>query len=527
MIQSENEKNAFRSLCQKAKAWPFEEARALLEAVKEKDCVVFETGYGPSGLPHIGTFGEVARTTMVRHAFSCLSSQESKLLCVSDDMDGLRKVPGNVPEQEQLKAFLNHPLTKVPDPFKTHKSFGESNNARLCAFLDSFGFDYTFVSATKIYQDGVFDDALLLVLKHHQAILDVVLPTLGPDRQKTYSPFLPVSPATGELLQVAITEYCIDKGTIVFQDVDGKRVELSVLGGNCKLQWKVDWGMRWFAFGVDYEMSGKDLIDSVTLSSQICQILGKKPPLGLPCEHFLDAQGRKISKSVGNGLSIEEWLTYAPQESLAYFMYLTPWRAKRLSFDIIPKCMDEYLAYLAAFGRQSVEEKLENPVWHVHRGNVPDHSVPMNFSMLLNLASVCQAEDSAALWRFVQRYAPEATPETQPFFDRMVHHAIQYFQDFVKPLQKKRQPRGEEISALQDLCKGLRELSVPADQDSSEVLQSLIYEVGNKHFSVLKDWFSALYQIFLGQNQGPRMGSFIQIYGIDSMIQLIEKTLAQ
>ena len=382
-----------------SQAWAFQEARRIEARLKEwpKKEVILSTGYGPSGLPHLGTFGEVLRTTMVRHAFECLSDIPSNIICVSDDMDGLRKVPGNVPNRDKLAHFLDIPLTKVPDPFERFPSFGQHNNAMLRGFLDSFGFQYTFLSTTQAYQSGQFDQGLLNVLNNWQAILDILLPTLGEERRQTSSPFLPISPKTGKVLQVPMEAYHPEKGIIVFKDEDGSITELPVTGGHCKLQWKVDWGMRWSVLGVDYEICGKDLISSVTVASQVCKTLGARPPEILVFEHFLDQEGRKISKSVGNGLTMEEWLRYAPLESLAYFMYLHPKRAKRLHFDIIPKSVDDYMTLLQAYPDQEPKQQLENPVWHIHQGHPPQWPSPVSFSMLLNLTSVCNTADRKIL----------------------------------------------------------------------------------------------------------------------------------
>ncbi len=514
-----------RPYAQTSPAWPFEEARKLLHRLditsSPKGFVLFETGYGPSGLPHIGTFGEVVRTTMVRHAFSVLSDIPTKLYAVSDDMDGLRKIPDNIPNSELLRDHLGKPLTQIPDPFGTHESFGHHNNARLKAFLDTFGFDYEFISSTACYMSGHFDPMLLSVLAHYDEIINIILPTLRTERRATYSPFLPICAETGRVLQVPVVERNAQKGTIVYKRDDGKLVETLVTGGHCKLQWKVDWGMRWAAFGVDYEMAGKDLIESVKLSSQVCKVLGYRPPEGFNYELFLDADGTKISKSKGNGLSIEEWLKYAPEESLAYFMYQAPRKAKRLYFDVIPRAVDEYLAFLDKFPGQPVDQKLVNPVWHVHSGNPPREELPLSFGILLNLASVCNTEDKNVLWGFISRYAPHATPQAMPMVDRLVEYAIAYYRDFVKPNKHYRLPTAEERKALEDLAQSLQDL--PADPDA---IQTEIYEVGKRHkYTNLRDWFKALYQILLGQDEGPRMGSFIALYGIEETITLIDAAL--
>ncbi|GAB4223664.1 MAG: lysine--tRNA ligase [Kiloniellaceae bacterium] len=515
-----------RELAEGARAWPFEEARRVVKRIggktPEKGYVLFETGYGPSGLPHIGTFGEVARTTMVRQAFQRLSDVPTRLFCFSDDMDGLRKVPDNIPNKEMVAEHLGKPLTQIPDPFETHESFGHHNNARLRGFLDTFGFEYEFQSATDWYTSGRFDEALLQVLRHYDEVKNVVLPTLGPERRETYSPFLPLCPKTGRVLQVPVLEVNPEAGTIVYEDEDGTKVEVPVTGGQCKLQWKADWAMRWYALGVDYEMSGKDLIDSVKLGSQICRILGARPPEGFNYELFLDEEAKKISKSKGNGLSAEEWLTYGPTESLALFMFQKPKAAKRLYFDVIPRAVDDYLSHLAAFDGAD-EKRMENPVWHIHNGTPPQPGTKLSFAMLLNLASVCNTEDPAVLWGFISRYAPEASPESDPFLDRLVGFALRYYQDFVKPKKSYRAPSDKERAALEDLAGRLRAL--PKDADG-ETIQNEVYAVGKEHgFENLRDWFKALYEILLGQDQGPRMGSFMALYGLEESHALIDSVL--
>ncbi|MEM7169682.1 MAG: lysine--tRNA ligase [Pseudomonadota bacterium] len=524
-----------RNWAHDARAWPFEEARKLLKRVGQKTpakgYVLFETGYGPSGLPHIGTFGEVVRTTMVRQAFHRLSDIPSKLFCFSDDMDGLRKVPDNIPNKEMVAEHLGKPLTKIPDPFGEYESFGHHNNARLRKFLDGMGFDYDFQSSSDWYRSGGFDKALLRVLECYDDVMAIMLPSLGPERRQTYSPFLPICPNTGRVLQVPVLERNLTAGTIVYQDEDGKKVEVPVTGGNCKLQWKPDWGMRWHALGVDYEMSGKDLIDSVKLATRITKALGSRPPETLTYELFLDDQGQKISKSKGNGLSVEEWLRYAPQESLALFMYQKPKAAKRLYFDVIPRAVDDYLAFVSRMPGESDDKRLENPAWHIHNGHVPNAfdsqeqsaTANLSFNMLLNLASVCNTEDPAVLWGFISRYAAGATPDTAPVLDSLVDYALSYYQDFIKPAKEFRQADEKERVALKALLAELEAL--PSDSDG-EAIQNKVYEVGKSHnYENLRDWFKALYQILLGQSQGPRIGSFFALYGLEDSRALIKKAL--
>jgi lysyl-tRNA synthetase class 1 len=514
-----------RSAPAQAASWPFAEAAKLAERVSAGGVALFETGYGPSGLPHIGTFGEVARTSWVRQAYTALTGRPSRLIAFSDDMDGLRKVPDNVPNRDLLTAHLGQPLSRVPDPFGTHASFAAHNNARLRAFLDEFGFDYEFVSSTEQYCAGRFDAALLRVLEVHDAIVAAVLPTLGPDRRATYSPILPLHPRTGQVMQVAIDSVDRAAGTVSWRDpADGQRQETPVTGGACKLQWKADWAMRWYALGVDYEMSGKDLIDSVKLSGKICRILGAAPPLGFTYELFLDEQGQKISKSKGNGLSVEQWLRYAPAESLSQFMFNAPQRAKRLFFDVIPRAVDEYLTNAARLRDQPEAERHANPAWFIGGASEAAASA-LSFGMLLNLASVVNAGTSDILWGFIARYSPGTTAANAPFLARLADHAVTYFRDFVQPTKHFRAPDAQERAALADLADALSNL--PADA-TAEAIQNTVFAIGKAHgFTELRAWFGCLYQVLLGQTEGPRFGQFAAIYGLPDTIGLIEAALAR
>ena len=517
---------------QAARAWPFEEARKLTARIQRRraaghavERILFETGYGPSGLPHIGTFGEVARTSWVRQAFEMLSGVPTRLAAFSDDMDGLRKVPDNVPNQEMLRSYLGKPLTAIPDPFGTHESFGAHNNARLKAFLDRFGFRYEFFSATTCYRKGLFDQALLAVLKNYEKVRDVVLPTLGPERRATYSPFLPVCPRTGRVLQVPVIAWDATAGTIVYEE-EGRRSETPVTGGHCKLQWKADWAMRWFALGVDYEMSGKDLIPSVELSTKIVRILGGEPPETFTYELFLDEGGQKISKSKGNGLSVDEWLAYGPEESLALFMFQKPRSAKRLYFDAIPKAVDDYLGLLAQYhlDANNPEAGLENPVWFIHGGDPPPEDYPASFALLLNLVSASGAHERDVLWGFIRAYAPGAAPQTHPGLDRLVTYALKYYEDFVRPQKNYRPAGGREREALSALADALENM---AEERNGETVQNVIYEIGKSHgFEPLRDWFKAIYEVVLGQTQGPRFGSFAALFGCAQTAVLIRTALA-
>jgi lysyl-tRNA synthetase class 1 len=545
MTTAEAQSPSLRELAEQSNAWPFEEARKIVARLKKtpKDVVIFETGYGPSGLPHIGTFGEVARTTMVRHAFRMLTgdSIKTRLISFSDDMDGLRKVPDNVPNRDMMAGHLGKPLTRVPDPFSNeYPSFGAANNARLRAFLDRFGFAYEFVSSTDYYCSGRFDETLLRMLAAYDSVMAIILPTLGPERRATYSPFLPISPRSGIVLQVPMVERNVAKGTVVYVDPDtNEKVETPVTGGHVKCQWKADWAMRWVALGIDYEMSGKDLIDSVKLSGEICRALGANPPESFNYELFLDDKGQKISKSKGNGLTIDEWLRYASPVSLSLFMYREPKAAKRLYFDVIPRHVDEYQQYLDAYQRQDGKQRLANPVWHIHSGNPPKIDMPITFAMLLTLVSSSNAENAETLWGFIGRYRPGVTPQTHPHLDALVSYAIHYYRDFVMPTKTFREPSEVERAALTDLRNALTQLPANAN---AEQIQEVVYEIGRREPFLDKsgkgktkdgkpgvslEWFNMLYQVLLGQEKGPRFGSFAAVYGLHNTVEMIDGALAR
>ncbi|MDP3961697.1 MAG: lysine--tRNA ligase [Pseudorhodobacter sp.] len=519
--------SALRDAAMKAKAWPFEEARVLLKRYEkkppEKGYVLFETGYGPSGLPHIGTFGEVARTTMIRRAFEVISDIPTRLICFSDDLDGMRKIPDNVPQQEMLALHRQQPLTSVPDPFGEYPSFGDHNNAMLRRFLDTFGFEYEFYSATEFYKSGRFDATLRLAAERYDQIMAVMMKSLREERQQTYSCFLPISPISGRVLYVPLKEVNARDGTITFADEDGRDCTLPVTGGNVKLQWKPDFGARWAALGVDFEMYGKDHATNTPIYDGICEILGGRKPEHFTYELFLDETGQKISKSKGNGLTIDEWLSYAATESLSYFMYLKPKTAKRMHFDVIPKAVDEYHQQLRAYATQEVEAQVSNPVWHIHHGQPPESKMVVPFAMLLNLASVSAATSKDALWGFIRRYAPEASPDTHPDLDAAAGFAVRYFQDFVAPKRVFRLPDAKEAAALADLR---ARLAVWQGGRDAEGLQTLVFAVGNAHgFEPLRDWFRALYEVLLGASEGPRFGGFIALYGVDETTELLDKVL--
>ena len=516
-----------RANIDKTNSWPFIEAKKVLRERKKfidkKGKIILQTGYGPSGLPHIGTFGEVARTSMIVNALDQLTDIPKEIITFSDDMDGLRKIPENIANQDKLTQNLHKPLTNVPDPFGKFSSFGEHNNEMLKDFLNKFNFKYTFNSSTKLYKSGYFNDSLKLILQNYQGIMDIILPTLGKERQKTYSPFLPICPETGVVLEIPIIEIIKEKSIIIF-DNNGKKLEKSILDGNCKLQWKVDWAMRWYTLDVDFEMYGKDLIESAILSTKIIKLLGKTNPSGFAYELFLDEKGEKISKSKGNGITIDEWLEYASPESLSLFMYQNPKRAKKLYKEIVPKAVDEYLDFIEKGKTQNELQLLMNPVWHVHNGKMPKEDIIMSFSMLLNLAETSNADNKELLWKFVKKHKNDINEDQHPIFDKLVSYAIKYFNDVIKQTKKYKKPNQGEKIALQALIKALDDCN---DQMQPEEIQSKIYTVGkeNGYKDNLRDWFKLVYEVVFGDENGPRMGFFISFFGVNETKKLIQNKI--
>ena len=515
MIKKEN--------LEKTSAWPFVEAKKILRerksSIEKKGKITLQTGYGPSGLPHIGTFGEVARTSMLVNALSQLTELPTEIITFSDDMDGLRKVPDNIPQKELLEKNLHKPLSQVPDPFNKFKSFGEHNNEMLKNFLDSFDFEYTFKSSTDLYKSGFFNSSLQTILENYDGIMNIILPTLGKDRQKNYSAFLPICPETGHVLEIPVKKILKEKSKIIF-DNKGKDFEISVLDGNCKLQWKVDWAMRWYALDVDFEMYGKDLIESAILSTKIIKLIGKKNPSGFAYELFLDEKGEKISKSKGNGITINQWLEYASPESLSLYMYQNPKRAKKLYNQIVPKAVDEYLEFIQKAKTQNELQLLMNPVWHVHNSKIPKENMIMSFSMLLNLVETSNADTKELLWKFVKKYKKNINEKDYPIFDKLIGYAIKYFSDVIKLKKKYKKPNKEEKFALEALIKTLDKCD---DKMSPEDIQTMIYSTGkeNGYSENLRDWFKLIYEVVFGDENGPRMGFFISFFGVKETKDLI------
>ncbi len=515
------------SLIKSTSSWPFVEVRKLLKdrssIIQKKNKIIFQTGYGPSGLPHIGTFGEVSRTCMMINALNHIKKIETELITFSDDMDGLRKVPENIPNSKILHDNLGKPLTSIPDPFEKHKSFGEHNNNLLIDFLNKFNFKFIFKSSTENYKKGVFNDGIIRVLEKYDEVMNLILPTLRSERRKTYSPLLPICPDTGKVLEIPIKEIDKKNNKVVF-DNNGKNMKLDILNGGCKLQWKVDWAMRWFTFDVDFEMYGKDLIESAIISSKVCDILGKKPPSGFAYELFLDEKGEKISKSKGNGITIEKWLRYASPESLSLYMYQNPKRAKKLYPEVVPKAVDEYLSYIEKYSSQKSNEKILNPVWHVHNGSPPSEKIVMPFSMLLNIVGSSNAKSKDVLWKFIKKFHKEINPQNHKILDELTKYAINYFEDEVEPKKKFKKPNKTEKKALENLILQLNKVS---QNTPAEEIQTMIYSVGkeNGYKENLRDWFKLIYQVTFGEENGPRMGFFISFFGVKETIDLMKKKL--
>ena len=507
----------------KTTAWPFVEAKKMLRErksiIEKKGKIILQTGYGPSGLPHIGTFGEVARTSMMVNALNHLTDLPKEIITFSDDMDGLRKVPDNVPQKDLLEKNLHKPLTQIPDPFNKYSSFGEHNNEKLKTFLDGFNFKYNFKSSTFLYKSGFFNSSLQIILEKYNDIMNIILPTLGKERQKTYSPFLPICPDTGHVLEIPVKEIDKKKSKIIFNN-NGKELETSILDGNCKLQWKVDWAMRWYALDIDFEMYGKDLIESAILSSKIVKLLGKTSPSGFAYELFLDEKGEKISKSKGNGITIDQWLEYASPQSLSLYMYQNPKRAKKLYKEIVAKAVDEYLDFIEKAKNQNELQLLMNPVWHIHNSIIPKEKTIMSFSMLLNLVETSNADSKDLLWKFVKKYKKNISEKDHPIFDNLIGYAIKYFNDVIKSQKKYKKPNSEEKLALEALIKTLDKCN---DDMKPEDIQTLIYSTGkeNGYSENLRDWFKLIYEVVFGDENGPRIGFFISFFGVKETKHLI------
>ncbi len=532
-------------MSEQLEAWPYREAREILDHLeraekrdgKSKDKpVLFETGFGPSGLPHVGTFSEVARTNWVRRAFAQLSDRPTRLLAFSDDMDGLRKVPDNIPNADMVQQHLGKPLCDIPDPFGEEESFSGYMNAKLRSFLDSFGFDYEFISSKDKYRSGEFNSGLLRILECYDEVRNVIVPTLRKPSREDWSPFFPVCENCGKVNNTRVTDTHPEDGTISYvcdqsfrgSQACGHESTVPVTDGHVKVGWKVDWALRWYVLGVDYEMYGKDLIDSAALSAEIVRVLGGEPPAGMFYEMFLDENGAKISKSKGTGLSIDEWMQYGPLESLSWFIFKRPEKAKKLFFEVIPRSTDQYLEALSEYGQTDDQTALlDNPIHFIEADRIDagedvDYGCGISYSVLLNLVSVLNTDDKDMIWDYLRRY-DENVDDDAEILEGLIERALNYYRDYVLPTKEYQAPDDEEILVG---VNQLREFLANYDGDDPEEIQSATYRAGKDNDIKLGKWFKAMYRMLLGQDRGPRLGTFIHLYGVKETLELIDRRLA-
>ena len=520
-------------MVKKLKSWPFKEAERIIKARERTQAngpALFQTGFGPSGLPHIGTFAEVARTTWVRRAFEYLSGEETRLYAFCDDQDGLRKVPDNLPNQEMLQANLGKPLCDIPDPYGCCESFSHHMIGNLERFLDTFEFDYTLKRSSDAYRSGEFNNGLAILLDKVEDVLDIILPTMKEENRAAWSPFFPRCETCGRVNTTRVTAYNKSEKTIDYTcDIDlgnvagcGHAGTSSVLGGASKMGWKIDWALRWYCYGVDYEMYGKDLIPSAELSAKIVRLMGGRPPQGLFYELFLDEMGEKISKSKGNGVSIEQWLEYAPIDSLAHFIFREPRQAKKLFFNMIPKTMDEYLDHLRKYPSVADEKKPDTPLWHIHnRGRqVPSYNSSINFSTVNNLVSALGNPTRDLLISYLARYDEKST--TYPdVIDGLIEKGLKFYEDHILPTKQYRTPTATERPLFEQLAETLKSLGI--EEKTEKELQGLVFDIARDNDTDPKTFFAAIYQVLLGQERGPRFGTFAKLVGIERVLSLIEE----
>lgn len=517
--------------------WPHNEAERVALRLHDTDkTAVFETGYGPSGLPHIGTFAEVVRTSYVIKAFRFNYPKRAyKLIVFSDDMDGLRSLPENVPNHALLQEHLGAPLSSLPDPFGKESSYAAFMNGRLKHFLDYYGFEYLFESSTNCYHTGVFNTALKRVMDNHEAIRNLFIKTISPDKRATWSPFFPICEHCGKIYTTSVLNihpetyeitYRCDRDEKAYRSC-GHEGRVSILNGKVKMGWKVDWAMRWYTFGVDYEMHGKDLLDSASLSSKICSILGATPPLTYKYELFLDENAAKISKKIGNGISMEQWQSFAPVGSLLYFLLDEPNRARKMGMPILPRLVDNYITAL----KNETAEEPGSALWFVdslqHHHDASDiDKTDISYSLLVNVAENLGSDDAELLYDYARRY--DATvEENAEFFRPLCHHVLAYIKDTNsrRPGTVLGQlPPGDYFSALQSLSVDLDALA-DANSFRGEMLQNLVFAVGRKHGLEPGNWFRFLYETLLGKTQGPRLGSFFAMLGPDKVRALLHKAI--
>jgi lysyl-tRNA synthetase, class I len=530
------------------KEWPFVEAQRIIDRLGKigKSAVTAETGYGPSGLPHIGTFGEVARTSFVLQALKTLEpSIDAKIIAFSDDMDGLREVPKNLPNGEMLKEHLGKPLTSIPDPFGQEKSFAHYMNRKLRDFLDSFGFTYQFASSTEQYKSGVFDEGFKRIVEHYDEVSDLFKATIAEEKRAAWSPFFPICASCGRVYSTRViavdpkaltVSYACDAPLAGKYSCCGHHGVASILGGGCKVGWKVDWALRWYCLGVDYEMHGEDLLESARLSSKIVKVLGGEPPELFKYELFLDENGKKISKKIGNGISIEEWLRFAPVDSLLYIMYQKPQQAKKMGRAILPEIVDAYLELVAQYDGAEVD----SPVPFISRLSKGAHAdrLPgeksaeyrgaqklITYSLVCELVMALNQDDPRIVRDYLLKYQPGIAANVA-YYEGLIEDALAYYREVLLPartVEKADHAMDEALAALRaDLARRL----AAGEEPDAEALQTAVFQVSKDRQLKMKDWFRTVYRVFLGQNQGPRIGSFIALLGFEKCIERLDAHLA-
>ena len=512
------------------RSWPFKEAEKLCKRFQHppESPVRFETGFGPSGLPHIGTFAENARTTWVRHAFEFLTGWPTQLIAFSDDMDGLRKVPLNMPRQDMLANHLGKPLCHIPDPFETSDSYSGTMNTKLRSFLDGYQFDYTFQGSYEAYQRGDFNEGLEIILRNVDAVKSIILPTMSAEKGRDWSPFFPICGKCGKINSTRVTGYDVANNAVGYvcdRQEDrakgcGYQGTASIFNGHVKVGWKVDWALRWYAYDIAYEMYGKDLIESAKLSGRITRLMGKQPPTGLFCELFLDEDGRKISKSVGKGLTIDSWTMYAPLESLLYYIFQNPKQAKRLFWGIVPKSVDDYLLGLNNYHSLDAQKKPDSPLWHLFNkgAGVPEFKTSINFSLVNNLVSAVGADDRELILEYLKRYDPGIEAHRAVIED-LVNKAMNYYRDFIVPHKRYRMPTTQEKKMLMRL----RDELAAYEGDDEKEIQTLPFAVAREYSEPPNNFFKLFYEVVFGQERGPRFGTFVRLVGKEKAISLLDE----
>jgi lysyl-tRNA synthetase class 1 len=521
-----------------AELWPREEARRLAERVaayEPERPVIFQSGFGPSGLPHLGTMAEILRPSFVRKAFHLIEpARPSRLIVFIDDLDGLRKVPENVPNRESVEQYLGMPVAKIPDPFGCCASFADHMVGLLGGFLAPVEVEYELMRAAEMYSSGRFDEGLKLILEKHEEIIAIIAPTLREENRAGWSPFMPICPKCGQVVERAVTAYHAERASVEFtcEKSAGGRPgcgfsgEQSVLGGMAKVQWKVDWALRWYVLKVDYELYGKDLTDSARLSGQILRVMGGRPPLGFPFEMFLDEEGRKVSKSVGRGVTVEQWTRYAPIEVLKFFLLLNPRRARKLFLEAIPQYVDEYLDAVREYAAASEEQRRESMLEFVIQSTTPRRfNSALSFGLMMNLVAALGSSDSDFIWKYLVRYDASigGEPDTEAMGRRLMQCALNFYRDFIEPTKKLYTPSDAERAQLKTLDAYLRE-----NQDASaEDIEKKIYDLGRENYEKPGKIFPLLYRSILGQERGPRLGAFIRLATPARIIELLDATIAR